>query len=109
MDIMELIDAIDTEELSRGLPAALRGVDRERVRDLLTTAHEFEQRVGEPLTAAWLELDSCRCVLGDTDHPAIRGHLDMVASLLREAAFNLLSTSAKCRIAALDGQAVECG
>ena len=109
MDIAELIEAVDTEEYSRGLPAALRGVDRERVRDLITTAHELEQRVGEPLTAAWLELDSCRSVLGQTDHPAVRGRLDLVASLLREAIFNLLSTSAKCRIAALDGQTVECG
>jgi hypothetical protein len=109
MDIMELIDAVDTEEFSRGLPAALRGADRERVRDLITTAHELEQHVGEPLTAAWLELDSCRSVLVAADHPAVLGRLDLVASLLREAVFNLLSTSAKCRTAALDDQAVECG
>lgn len=109
MDITELIAVVDTEEFSRGLPDAQRGVTRERVRDLIITAHELEQRVAEPLTAAWLELDSCRSVLGAMDHPAVIGRLDLVASLLREAVFNLLSTSAKCRIAALDDQTVEYG
>jgi hypothetical protein len=109
MDITELMDDVDERELSVVLPEVLRGVERERVRDLIMTACELEHQVGEPLTAAWLELDNCRSALGDTDHPAILGRLELAAALVREAAFNLLTASAKCRTAALDGQVVECG
>lgn len=108
MGITKLIDVVDTEELSTAAPNALRGEDHERVTELILTEYELEQFVGEPLTAAWLELDSCRSALGDTDHPAILGRLDLVASLLREAVFNLLSTSAKCRTAAVDDPVAQC-
>jgi len=109
MEITELVDEVQEGELSVELPEALRGVDREHVGDLIPTACELEHQVGEPLTAAWLELDNCRSALGDTDHPAILGRLELAAALVREAAFNLHAASAKCRTAALEGQMVECG
>ncbi len=102
MDITEMLDVVGTEEPSGGVAASLRGVDHERTGELVSTARELERCVGDPLTAAWLELDSCRSALGNTDHPALLGRLDLTASLLREALFNLLSTAAKCRAAALD-------
>lgn len=106
MDITELTDDVEKGELSPELSEVLHGVDRKHVRDLIMTACELEHEVGEPLTDAWLQLDACRSVLRDTDHPAILGRLDLVASLLREAVFSLLSTSAKCRTAAIDAPAV---
>ena len=109
MAITELIEHVDGRELSVELPETLQGVSHKRVRDLVMTADEFEHGVGEPLTDAWLQLDACRSALGNTDHPAISGRLDLVAALLREAVFNLLSTAAECRTAAVENQGIARG
>jgi len=97
----------DMDESSGGLSAALRGVEHKRAPESVMTARELEEGVGQPLTAAWLELDACRAALGNTDHPAMLGRLELIVSLLREAVFNLLSTTAKYPSAALDGAVVE--
>jgi hypothetical protein len=90
MDITELIDARAPREMGVSL------------------AYALDDGVGQPLTAAWLELDACRAALGNTDHPALRGRLELTAALLRDAVFNLLSTTAKIRTDALAGAEVAC-
>jgi len=90
MDSTELIDVRAPREMNVSLARAL------------------DDGVGQPLTAAWLELDACRAALGNTDHPALLGRLELTAALLREAVFNLLSTTAKIRPDALAGAEVEC-
>lgn len=87
--------AAGMEDPSGELSAALRGADHEHAPEPIITASELEQGVGQPLAAAWLELDACRADLGNTDHPAVRGRLELMASLLREATLNVLSTAAK--------------
>ena len=97
----------DPEGLAGGLSAAHCGQDCGRVCESATTAFGVTDGVAQPLTAAWIELDTCRSVLGTMDHPAILGHLELVAALLREAVFNLLLATAKCPPAAVGGAAIE--
>jgi len=94
------------EELSGDLSTAWRGMDRKRAPETVITAHELQQGVGQPLIAAWLELDACRAACGNTDHPAMLGRLELMASFLREAVFNLHLTTAKCPSTALDNTVV---